>query len=259
MTLSSAAKSIVKALSEESQTVGLTKEAISQYFAARAESDFEGLKTELERLWNVYEKKPALEGLKEMKEDYFWTEIHGKKIFFALNTFFQANLFILPQLMEVLRGFPIWNKDKIFFDLYGGVGLFGLNVVDLVKEVYLIEENIFSIQLAHYNARHHALNNFFITEGRLEEKFSLLLEELQGDDHIAMIDPPRAGLSPSVVDCLNRVKKFKHLIYLSCDPETLIENCVELTKEEWQIKQVIPFDFFPRTRHLETLVLLERR
>lgn len=192
------------------------------------------------------------------EKDYLWTEIQGRKIFYSLDTFFQANLFILPKLMEILRGFPIWSRDKLFFDLYGGVGLFGLNVADRVKEVYLIEENKFSVKLAQYNIRHHQLDNFFVIEGRLEEKLWLVLENLAGSEHIAMIDPPRAGLSKRVVEMLNGVNKFKHLIYLSCNPETLIENCVELTQEKWQIKQIIPFDFFPRTRHLETLVVLEQ-
>lgn len=190
------------------------------------------------------------------EKDYLWTEIQGRKIFYALDTFFQANLFILPKLMEVLRGFPVWGKDKIFFDLYGGVGLFGLNVTDRVKEVYLIEENKSSIKLAQYNIHHHQLNHFFVIEGRLEEKLLPILENLEGSDHVAMIDPPRAGLSKNAVELLNGVRKFKYLMYLSCHPETLIENLVELTKEKWQIKQVVPFDFFPRTRHLETLVLL---
>ncbi len=192
------------------------------------------------------------------EKDYLWTKIREQRIYYSLDTFFQANLFILPPLIEILRGLPIWNQEKTFFDLYGGVGLFGLNMVDLVKEVHLIEENQFSIKLARYNIAHRQLNNFFVIEGRLEEKLSDVLVGLNGFDHIAIIDPPRAGLSSSVIQLLNEVEKIRYLVYLSCHPASLIENLIELTKRKWRLNQVIPFDFFPRTKHIETLVLLEK-
>lgn len=193
------------------------------------------------------------------EKDYLWTDINGRRIFYGLDTFFQANLFILPKLIETLRSLPFWNQEKIFFDLYGGVGLFGLSVSDIVKEVYLIEENIFSIKLAKYNSNYHQLKNFHVIEGRLEDKLMGVLENMPSHGHIAMIDPPRAGLSQEVIRFLNSIDHFKHLIYLSCNPESLMDNLVELTKDQWQIIKVIPFDFFPRTKHLETLVVLKRK
>jgi len=59
------------------------------------------------------------------EEDYFWTEIGGRKIFYSLDTFFQANLHILPGLFKTIRGFDIWEDDTCFYDLYGGVVSFG--------------------------------------------------------------------------------------------------------------------------------------
>jgi tRNA/tmRNA/rRNA uracil-C5-methylase (TrmA/RlmC/RlmD family) len=196
--------------------------------------------------------------LRQTPEDYFWTDVNGRRVFFSLETFFQANLSILPNLMNVLRSFPVWSHEKIFLDLYGGVGLFGLNVHDLVKTVYLIEENKPSVMLAQYNADYHQLKNFQLVEGRMEDRFDALLEMIEGNNHIMMVDPPRAGLSEAVLKTICEVKKIKHLIYLSCNPESLVRDLKECLMQGWSIQSLTPFDFFPRTKHLEVLVLLEK-
>lgn len=192
------------------------------------------------------------------EEDYFWTVVSGRKIFYSLDTFFQANLSILPALINNIRQFDIWDKDACLYDLYGGVGLFGLCLHDLVKQVMLIEENIYAIKVAQHNVRYHALDNFEILSGRVEEHLAAL-ECDDGQRAIMMVDPPRQGLSSSVAETLVRLDKLKYLLYLSCNPESLLRDLAILTAgKKWRIAKVIPFDFFPRTRHLETLVLLER-
>ena len=55
-------------------------------------------------------------------QDYFSTEILDRKIFYSLDTFFQANLSILPLVIEKIRTLSIWKSKPIFYDLYGGVG-----------------------------------------------------------------------------------------------------------------------------------------
>jgi tRNA/tmRNA/rRNA uracil-C5-methylase (TrmA/RlmC/RlmD family) len=58
---------------------------------------------------------------------------------------------------------------------------------------------------------------------------------------------------------LKEMPKVRHLIYLSCSLGSLARDLTELTAGSWQVVTVQPFDFFPRTRHLETLVLLKNR
>jgi 23S rRNA (uracil1939-C5)-methyltransferase len=204
-------------------------------------------------------------------KDYLWTEVLGKRIFYSLDTFFQANLFILPKFIEELRGLNIWSKDAVFYDLYGGVGFFGICVEDLVGKVVLIEEVGASLVLARHNVAHHQFKNFEIHEGRVEAVLPSLIgqskktwldavkrlfsRKSQGNN-IVMVDPPRAGLSDQTVAMLNTLGNTRHLLYLSCNPQTLAANCKALKK--WSITKVIPLDFFPRTHHLETLVVFER-
>jgi tRNA/tmRNA/rRNA uracil-C5-methylase (TrmA/RlmC/RlmD family) len=190
-------------------------------------------------------------------EDYLWTEILGKRIFYSLDTFFQANLFIVPEFIKQLRALDIWDAQSVFYDLYGGVGLFGVCVYDLVGKVVLIEEVQASLKLARHNVAYHKFENFFIHDGRVEDVLPSLVGHMPQAKNIVMVDPPRAGLSEATIAMLNSVENVNHLLYLSCNPQSLLENCKSL-KDHWSIRIVLPLDFFPRTQHLETLVLFEK-
>ncbi len=194
------------------------------------------------------------------EEDYLWTSVHGKKIFYSLDTFFQANLSILPKLFDKLYALDCWGPETVFYDLYGGVGLFGTGLSDKAGKIYLIEENDRSVRLAKYNVAHHGFRHFEVIEGKVEKYFSELLSraELQGKKHVAMIDPPRSGLSPQSIKFLNQaIDRLDVLLYLSCNPKTLVENLSGLHKGGWKMERIIPFDFFPKTVHVETLVILK--
>ena len=190
--------------------------------------------------------------------DYFFTDISGRRIYYALDAFFQANLSILPNLVGFLRARPMWGGDTVFFDLYGGVGFFGLCLSDLVARVLNIEENVHAIRLAKYNAVANAVDNIEIIEGRMEDVLPDLAARALPGAHVIMVDPPRAGLSDSAIAVLNNVMQAHYLVYLSCDPGSLADNLKDLVAGGWGIDLIKPFDLFPRTRHLETLVILKR-
>jgi len=191
--------------------------------------------------------------------DYFFTEINGKKIFYSLDTFFQANLSILPKLYEKLIALNIWKDHASFFDLYGGVGLFSVLLVDKVKRVILVDESASSIECAKYNIRHHQLKNIGIHCGKIEEVIPHLWEQSRSTGHVALIDPPRKGLSPQARHLLKRTKVIEHLLYLSCNPVALARDLAIFIDEGWWVERIIPFDFFPQTKHLETLAVLKSK
>ena len=70
-----------------------------------------------------------------------------------------------------------------------------------------------------------------------------------------LIDPPRAGLEPSVIDF---IKNFQNLIYISCNPQTLFENLRSLCATH-EVRRFAIFDQFAHTSHIECGVLLRRR
>ncbi len=191
------------------------------------------------------------------EKDYFWTTVRGRKIFYSLDTFFQANLFILPRLMDVIEKYAGFDAQTCFLDLYSGTGLFGLAFADKASKIFMIEENGPSTQAAAYALNYHKLAHAFIRTGKVETELPAVLEELKNEKRvIAIVDPPRHGLSAAALEAIAAEKKLEKLFYLSCLPESLARDLVLFKEKGWRIEKVIPFDFFPRTHHLETLVLL---
>ena len=191
------------------------------------------------------------------KQDYFWIEIRGRRIFYSLDTFFQANSSILPRLFDVINRFPFWNSTTTLLDLYGGVGLFSIGLADKVDKVVMIEENMTSLNIARTNIDFNNLNNIEIIDGRVENYLSDLLNVEKSESNIALIDPPRMGLNDKVRQSLAGTRKLSHILYLSCNPESLMRDLGEFVQKGWKIQNITPFDFFPKTKHLETLVLLQ--
>jgi 23S rRNA (uracil1939-C5)-methyltransferase/tRNA (uracil-5-)-methyltransferase len=194
----------------------------------------------------------------EMKEeDYFYVILGGRKIFYSLDTFFQANTAILPLLMDRLEEYGKFDRSTVFYDLYAGVGLFGIYFADRVARTVMVEENVPSLKLMKYNAEHHGLRNVAIREGKVERELAGLMEEPSEGTRVAIIDPPRRGLSDEVAQVLAEESRLETLFYLSCSPASLMRDLECFLRHGWNVRRVTPFDFFPRTRHLETLVMLE--
>ncbi len=190
-------------------------------------------------------------------ENYFSVTIRGRKIFYSLDTFFQANLSILGKVAGTISTGSVWNPETVLLDLYSGVGLFGLALADLAQEVVMIESGYDSVRLAKHNIAYHKLEHVKVLEGQVEKLLPEILSTLGGRHCVALIDPPRSGLYPSAIQTLNQSDGISTLFYLSCSPESLSRD-LALLKDGWKIERIIPFDFFPRTRHLETLVCLGR-
>ncbi len=189
-------------------------------------------------------------------EAYFWAELNGKKIHYSMDTFFQANLSILPALEERFQLLLKAHPARLFLDLYGGVGLFSVMAAPLVKEVILVESNAASTAVAIQNLRTLGLENVGLHSGRVEDALPAALAHAPLNECLAMVDPPRAGLSEDARALLD--SHLERLVYLSCNPETLVRDLIWFHHKGWQLEQVIPFDFFPKTRHLEVLTMLSR-
>jgi tRNA/tmRNA/rRNA uracil-C5-methylase (TrmA/RlmC/RlmD family) len=191
-------------------------------------------------------------------QDYLWTDVLGKRIFYSLDTFFQANLSILPALIKRLSAFAFLNKETALYDLYGGVGLFGVCLYEKVKKVVLVEENLCAAKLAAYNVAFHGLKEFEVVAQRTESYLVGLGQTKEALARVAIVDPPRDGLTQDACRLLSEESIFQHIFYLSCHPESLARDLAIFAAKGWEIEKVMPFDFFPRTKHLETLVLLGR-
>ncbi len=194
--------------------------------------------------------------LRLTEPDYFWTEIEGKRIYYSLDTFFQANLGILPLLMKDLRSLLGLTPETYLLDLYSGVGLFWTVFAPEAKGVWAVEENRAAVPIADLNRRYNGLAQVTLKDARTEDCLDEILSGL-GDHRVAaIVDPPRKGLTPDALQKLIQAKNLDPLIYISCNKEALAGDLEEFLKSGWQADRVIPYDFFPRTKHLETIVKL---
>jgi 23S rRNA (uracil1939-C5)-methyltransferase len=129
------------------------------------------------------------------------------------------------------------------------VGLFGLSLAGQGGQVIAIEESEMACDDFAWNGRD--LDNVTLYEGPVEEVLGAL-DSVRID--MALIDPPRTGAGPEVVQHLARLGVPK-LLYVSCDPATLARDARLLTDAGYRLEQVQPVDMFPQTYHVESLAL----
>lgn len=177
--------------------------------------------------------------------------ILGQTYSYSPNGFFQINLPIYEMALTEIKKHIKTNK---VLDLYAGVGTIGLSVAD-DKELTLVECNKFAFQELENNCKN--------TKGATKQKNAILANSENALDYITpdstvIVDPPRAGCD---VQLLNRLIEVMPpcIVYLSCNPATQARDVKNLLdSKKYIITSVTPFNFFPRTPHLENLIVLEK-
>ncbi|MBP1750344.1 MAG: methyltransferase, TrmA, partial [Deltaproteobacteria bacterium] len=97
------------------------------------------------------------------------------------------------------------------------------------------------------------ITNCTFTAGRVED---IVREKNFKKPDLVVVDPPRSGITPKGIDILSRLKP-PSLIYVSCNPATLARDLGRLVSRGFTPERIAPFDLFPHTSHLETLVVLK--
>jgi 23S rRNA (uracil1939-C5)-methyltransferase len=170
--------------------------------------------------------------------------------------FFQTN----TEMAEVLYGHAaevaaLRGHERVF-DLYCGIGTIGLSLAARARQVVGVEIVEPAVADAIENARLNEITNasFFAGDIRLAMRD---LVERAGKPDVAVIDPPRAGLSQKIVRRIIEAGP-ERIVYVSCNPTTLAPNAAQLVEAGWTLKHVRPVDMFPQTPHIECVALLER-
>ena len=178
--------------------------------------------------------------------------VGGVKLIYPWDSFFQVNL---PAFEAALgRVLAEIKPGAQVIDLYGGAGTIGLPAARVAARVVGVEIVQSSVDLANRNADINGLTNYralAIAGEKLDPSV------LAGADTI-IVDPPRAGLHPKVVDMLLAARP-ERIIYLSCNPVTQARDVTLLLAAYKPSGPVVGFDFYPGTLHLESLVTLARK
>ncbi len=153
-----------------------------------------------------------------------------------------------------------WTKStnpQFIYDLYSGGGNFSFPMLKQFPKASLVgvelnEKSVFRAQ--------ETLNKQNISPNKakffLSDVAHFLKRRRIETDSLVLLDPPRGGCSEEVIQALGN-QKIKQIIYLSCNPSALARDLANFKKlGPWKIARVQPFDMFPQTDHIETLVEL---
>ena len=170
----------------------------------------------------------------------------GHNYSYSPNGFFQINLPVYEMALNAIKGFI--ETDDIL-DLYAGVGTIGLSVAR-DRNLTLVETNPNAFNELERNLPD-GTNSITAIHAKSED----VLDYIKNDGTV-IVDPPRAGLDSKIIDKLKTTKP-PVVIYLSCNPITQARDIAPLL-DSYNIKHVCGYNFFPRTPHIENLVVLEK-
>lgn len=211
---------------------------------------------DLERLQEILKGEAVIEIYHNHQLQYqskpFQDTIGSFSFHLSDQSFFQVNRLLTETLYRVIVHHMKNQHAKKVLDLYCGVGTIGITISPFVKEVLGIEVVPAAIQNAIQNKEENKISNITFQCGKVEDH----LEQLHGYD-TWIVDPPRKGLDPKVIDTLLQ-ETPSSIIYVSCDPMTLARD-IHLLQEQYEIKEVHPVDMFPNTYHIECVCLLNLR
>ena len=187
-------------------------------------------------------------------KDYIRENLLGLEFNISPFSFFQTNTKGAEQLYSIVREFMGDSENKVVFDLYCGTGTIGQIVAPKAKKVVGIELIEEAVEAAKENAKLNGLNNCEFLAGDVAE----IIKTVKDKPDIIILDPPRSGVHPKALDY---VIKFNapEIIYVSCNPKTLVTDLKVLNERGYKIVQTKVKDMFPNTPHAETVVKLIKK
>jgi tRNA/tmRNA/rRNA uracil-C5-methylase (TrmA/RlmC/RlmD family) len=174
------------------------------------------------------------------------------------DSFFQNNFFLLPKLVETVRGFLRDGGAKHLVDLYCGVGFFGIELADLVESFVGVEYDRLAIKSARKNVATRKISNGEFISSTVEEVLPTLLQKFSPEKTSVILDPPRKGCLPETLNLLRETRPSQ-IIYVSCHPATMARDLNILCADGvFELARVQPLDMFPQTQHVECVADLRR-
>jgi 23S rRNA (uracil1939-C5)-methyltransferase len=178
-------------------------------------------------------------------------ECAGRRWQVSAGSFFQVNPGAATHLVRLVEAFAGLTGTEAVLELYSGVGLFTATLAAAAGRVTGIEANPDAVADAAVNLDD--TENVTLFEGPVEELLPVLSEQVFD---LVVLDPPRAGVQPAVIDAMLEIGPAR-IVYISCDPATFARDARRLARGGYQLKKVQPVDMFPQTFHVETVSLLE--
>lgn len=211
-------------------------------------------------------------------EGFFMGETCGVKFKAGANTFLQVNDWVRNKLYSKIVD-EVKDEHGVAIDLYSGGGTLTAMLAGVCKAAYgveIVKEAVeCADELKDLNGLQEKMFNYC---GAVEDKISDVLELCEGEKKTIICDPPRKGMERSVVKAV-LASGAEKVILVSCNPATLARDlgllCGSLREEDGQlvknygysekglngfykIESITPYDMFPQTKHVETLLVLKK-
>ena len=174
-------------------------------------------------------------------------------------SFYQVNTLAAEQLYRIAADYAQLTPNDLLLDLYCGMGTIGLSMVDSCRELIGVEIVPEAIDSAKANAARMgdavaAKSRFFCADAG-QAATQLAAEGLHPD--VIILDPPRKGCDESTLSAVVKMSP-RRVVYVSCNPSTAARDAKWLEAHGYHAEKVQPVDLFPRTKHVEAVLLLTK-
>ena len=185
---------------------------------------------------------------------YITDELCGLRFRISPLSFYQVNRAQAEKLYTIAAGLADLSPNETLIDMYCGTGTIGLTMANRVKTLIGAEIVPQAIEDAKKNAAENNITNAeFICTDASAATSALAQRGIRPD--CVILDPPRKGCDGSLIDTVSSMSP-KRIVYVSCDPATLARDVRLFSGYGYQLQRAIPVDMFPRTTHVETVVLM---
>ncbi len=189
--------------------------------------------------------------------DYFVERILGLTFKVSFFSFFQTNSACTEVLYTRVREVVKQLKPSKALDLFCGTGTISQILSKEVEQLVGVEIIEEAVEMANDNASANGIDNCKYIAG---DVFKVLKNQEEYGDLTAdliILDPPRSGVSRKALDKIIKLD-VDNLLYVSCNPRTLVIDYQILNEAGYEIKQIEAVDMYPTTKHVECVVLLQR-
>ena len=186
---------------------------------------------------------------------YIVDDMLGLRFAISAGSFYQVNHEGAERMYSLARDLAgLTGKERVL-DAYCGTGTIGMLMCDKAESVMGVELCESSVRDAVFNKKHNKLKNYRVLCADATKYITGLRGENAFD--VVIMDPPRAGSTPAFIDAVVH-SGVKRVVYISCDPETLVRDLRLFIKGGFKLQRAVPIDMFPGTGHIESVALLQR-
>lgn len=177
----------------------------------------------------------------------------------SANSFFQTNSKQAEVLYNEVRTAAKLTSSEVVLDLFCGTGTIGLVLASEAKRVVGVDLIASAITDARVNAAENGITNATFEQGNLDKLNTILEASGLPEPDVIVVDPPRAGLHPDLVQYIAN-SPAKKIVYVSCNPITQERDIFKVQDSKpgkFSLSNIRPVDMFPNTHHMECICVLE--